>query len=214
MKRVDRSGRGSGGGGSALGVLLAICRHLLASRRWLRALVAIGLLGFVGQWIYFWNREHRFDPLILTASRRYHVEPALVKAVIWKESRFNARALGSVGERGLMQVRDAAGYEWAGAEKRTGFSENQLSDPEVNVHAGSWYLSLLLKRYRATDNPVPYALADYNAGRKHVLRWMQGTAKTNSAAFVARMDYPGTRAYIAAVTQRFEHYRSEAEQLR
>ena len=43
-------------------------------------------------------------------------------------------------------------------------------------------------------DPLPYALADYNAGRAHVLRWAKEAARTNSALFLQNMDYPGTRA--------------------
>ena len=55
-----------------------------------------------------------------------------------------------------------------------------------------------MKRYQRTDDPIPYALADYNAGRANVLRWNGGTASTNSAAFTLRqIGFPGTGQYVA-----------------
>jgi soluble lytic murein transglycosylase len=71
---------------------------------------------------------------------------------------------------------------------------------------GAWYLEKLLKRYSRTDNPVPYALADYNAGRSNVLKWEHGSAATNSAAFLEQISFPGTKNYVRAVMRRYEHY--------
>lgn len=177
-------------------------------RRWLWLFLAIALLDLVA--IYWWycaQGERRYDRSIQRAAQRYGVDPALVKSVIWQESRFHPKARGSAGEIGLMQIRSLAAEEWAQAERLLFFSRQQLFDPETNIRAGAWYLSKLRKRYLGTDDPVPYALADYNAGRAHVLRWMRGAAKTNSAVFLAQMDFPGTRFYIKAVVERCARYR-------
>lgn len=177
-------------------------------RRWLWLVFAVVLVDAVaGIWWYRHWRETRHDTVILAAARRYDVEPALVKAVVWRESRFNPRARGQAGEIGLMQIRDAAAHEWAEAERITPFHHEQLVDPATNTLAGAWYLSKLLKRYAHTDNPAPYALADYNAGRTHVLRWNKDTAATNSTAFVSQITFPGTRQYIGSIVQRRGHYR-------
>jgi len=70
-----------------------------------------------------------------------------------------------------MQIREAAAREWAAAERLKGFASEHLLDPGTNTMAGTWYLQKLLKRYDRTDNPLPYTLADYNAGRGNVLKW-------------------------------------------
>ena len=140
-------------------------------RKWLFALILLGgaLSYFEGTRVW---REHSQDRHILAAARKYGVEPALIKAVVWRESRFNPRARGTRGEVGLMQLREAAAGEWATAEGVRLFSLTQLFDPAQNTQAGTWYLRRLLRRYPHTDNPLLYALADYNAGRTHVLRWI------------------------------------------
>jgi soluble lytic murein transglycosylase len=107
----------------------------------------------------------------------------------------------------LMQMRAAAAGEWAQAEHATNFASVCLFDAGTNTLAGTWYLQHLLKRYAHTDNPVAYALADYNAGRGNVLKWEQGAAVTNSAAFIQLISFPGTKNYVRAVMQRLEHYR-------
>jgi len=167
-------------------------------------LLLTGLFGYRSYWKW---REHRFDDVILEAAGRYRVEPALVKAVVWRESWFNPRARGRAGEIGLMQIRAAAAQEWATAERIRSFSPEQLFDAGTNTLAGAWYLTKLLRRYRPSDDPLPYALADYNAGRSRVLQWNTGPAATNSAAFIDRIDFPGTRRYVRAVLRRYEHYR-------
>jgi soluble lytic murein transglycosylase len=178
--------------------------------RWLRlalilgGLVALNVAALIG-WLRG-RRERSQDAVILAAARRHDVDPALVKAVVWCESRFNPRARGKAGEIGLMQIREPAAREWAQAEGVRPFAHETLFDPGTNTLAGAWYLARLLKRYAHTDDPLPYALADYNAGRSHVLRWNHGAGATNSAVFLQQMTFPGTRRYIEAVVQRRARY--------
>ena len=106
-----------------------------------------------------------------------------------------------------MQLRDEAAGEWAKAERVILWTHRQLFDPERNTLAGTWYLKKLTGRYQQTDNPLPYALADYNAGRSHVLQWARGTGETNSAAFIEQIGFPSTKEYVRAVMRRYEGYR-------
>ena len=166
--------------------------------------LAVCLLAY---WGWEHQRERRFDPLIRAAARRYQVDPALVKAVIWRESRFDPDARGGKGELGLMQIREDAAAEWAEAAHLSRFEHRACLDPATNTLAGAWYLNKLLQRYKETDNPAAYALADYNAGRGNVLKWTHGAAATNSQAFLEQMDFPSTRAYVRAILGRTERYR-------
>ena len=165
--------------------------------------------GVGGWFFYVYRREHSQDTFIRAAAARYGVDGALVKAVVWRESWFNPSVRGKAGEIGLMQIREPAAREWAEAERITGFQHEHILDPGSNTLCGTWYLAKLLRRYPQADDPVPYALADYNAGRGNVLKWNHGTAATNSQQFLAQMSFPGTRRYIETVTQRRERYREE-----
>ncbi len=171
------------------------------------ALILLLLGGTGGYWWWYERRDHSQDIPILAAARRYGVEPALVKAVVWRESRFNPVRRGRAGEIGLMQIRESAAGDWSRAEHLPAFSPDALFDPATNTLAGSWYLQHLLKRYTQTDNPLAYALADYNAGRANVLKWQHGPALTNSQAFLDQIGFPGTRNYVKSVLQREQHYR-------
>ena len=179
------------------------------NRRWLFCLLLFVGLDLAAFLYWRWRHEHRYDAPIRAAAARHGLPPALVKAVVWKESNFDPAAVGKAGELGLMQLMDEAAHEWAGAMKLPSFAHEHVLDPGTNTLAGCYYLAKLLRRYPGTDNPLPYALADYNAGRGNVLKWMTGPARTNSAAFLAQMTFPSTRAYIAAITERYAQYRAE-----
>ena len=177
---------------------LFFTRSFASRRRW-RLLVVFGALCVMAWWRWDYWRLHRFDSVILAASRRYQLDPALVKAVVWRESRFNPRARGRAGELGLMQVRAVAAQEWAAAEKVEPFDHQSCLNPATNTLAGTWYLKKVLTRYRATDNPLAYALADYNAGRGNVLKWQTGQGATNSLLFMSQIEFPSTRDYVRSV---------------
>src|SRR6266704_1919445 len=177
---------------------------------WSRTRLVLVLLVIGGAAAYWWwqgRLEQSQDGPIRAAARRYGVAPALIKAIVWRESRFNPVARGRAGEIGLMQLQEDAAREWADAEHVEGFEHEYCLDPGTNALAGAWYLKKLLKRYAQTDNPVPYALADYNAGRANVLKWKKDAAATNSEEFIAQIGFPSTRAYVRAVMRRYERYR-------
>lgn len=168
--------------------------------------VLAALAAWIGWWLSEARREHRYDAAIETAARRYGVDAALLRALAWQESRFNAQARGRAGELGLMQLGEYAAQEWADSEGLTTFAHPHVLDARTNALAAAYYLRKLLRRYAHTDDPLPYALADYNAGRTRVLRWLDGPAQTNSAAFLEQIDFPGTAHYVRSVMKRFRHY--------
>jgi soluble lytic murein transglycosylase len=168
------------------------------------AFVLLDLILGLG-WYLSWRRHHHHDAAIRAAARRYGVDPELVRAVVWRESSFDSQARGAKGELGLMQVREIPAEDWAVAEGIEPFDHRMCLDPRTNTLAGTWYLAKLIARYPNTDNPLVFALADYNAGRSYVLRWARGPAETNSEAFLAAMTFPGTRQYIRDILDRYHH---------
>jgi len=177
-----------------------------------RRLPWLGVLLLISGAVAYWYRKEQLersqDAAIQAAAQRYGVESALIKAVIWRESKFHKEARGRAGEIGLMQLREEAAQEWADAERVGGFEHEHCLDARTNTLAGTWYLKKLLKRYQQTDNPVPYALADYNAGRGNVLKWISGAGATNSAAFMEQIAFPGTKEYVQSILQHREKYGS------
>lgn len=159
--------------------------------------------------IVFHARFHRYDAIIRSVARRLGIDPMLVKAVIWRESRFRPGKMGQDGERGLMQLTEAAASEWVKATKVEGFTAEELFDPKVNIEAGAWLLARALKRYETKDNPLPFALAEYNAGRSRVIRWTDKAASAPAATsheLQANIDIASTRNYVASVQNRVRFY--------
>lgn len=164
---------------------------------------------FAGYWWWQSRRERNLDPLIFEASRKYKVQPALIKAVVWQESRFDPDARGLAGEIGLMQIRKVAALEWATVENIPWFRHEHLSDSRTNILCGTWYLRKVLERYTHADYCLPYALADYNAGRSRVIKWNDGAAETNSLKFIEQIEFPSTRNYVRSVMNRYARYLPE-----
>ena len=181
--------------------------------KWRRKILAgLGICAaaviIITGYLWFANSQGRqFDSEIKAAAKRYSVDPLLVKAVIWQETRFHPDRRGRAGEIGLMQLQEASALEWAGAEHVQNFSHEHCFDPGTNVLAGTYYLGKLLKRYTNTDNPIPFALADYNAGRGHLLKWNGGAGATNSAIFIEQIGFPDTKAYVKSVMRRYALYK-------
>jgi soluble lytic murein transglycosylase len=156
------------------------------------------------------DRFWRYDQEIREVAAKYGVDPLLVKAVVWRESRFHPEKVGGAGERGLMQVTEAAAQDWVRAEKVELFVPTDLFDPRVNITVGTWYLSKALDRYKGRENPVPFALAEYNAGKSRVDRWVTESRMGKEATsdhLLAAMDYPTTKKYISDITRRYEIYK-------
>jgi len=108
--------------------------------KWRRLLPILILLlagGFAAYWWWQGQLERSQDVPIRAAATRYGVEPALVKAIVWRESRFHPRVRGRAEEIGLMQLREEAAREWADAEHLTGFEHEHCFDPGTNTLAGT-----------------------------------------------------------------------------
>ncbi|HEY4282330.1 MAG TPA: transglycosylase SLT domain-containing protein, partial [Chthoniobacterales bacterium] len=116
---------------------------------------------------------------------------------------------GSAGERGLMQVTANAANEWARETKAENFRAEELFDPKKNLEAGSWYLHRALQHWEQQPDPVPFALAEYNAGASRVQRWAGGdtTGPMPAGDFLAHIDIRGTRNYVETVMARYHFYK-------
>jgi soluble lytic murein transglycosylase len=160
--------------------------------------------------LYEWMspaRFQRYDRLIRAVALEHHLDPMLVKSVVWRESRFDAAKHGSHGERGLMQVSERAANEWAGENKIASFQVDQLFDSKINLEAGSWYLHRALEHWKHEPDPLPFALAEYNAGASRVQRWRgNGVTDMSERTFLKNIDFPGTRKYVESIIDRYKFY--------
>jgi peptidoglycan lytic transglycosylase len=137
----------------------------------------------------------RYPEIVRSHARNYGLDPAFLAAVIYTESKFDAKARSSSGAVGLMQLTpDTA----KGIAVRTGGSAFTLSDlenPEINVRYGSWYLRHLFAKYH--DQRI--VLAAYNAGQGNVDRWIANGQS---------IQFPETNAYVDRVEELEDVYRN------
>jgi len=155
------------------------------------------------------GRFSDYDTLILDTGAKQGVDPMLIKAVIWRESAFHPDKVGTRGERGLMQVGEGAARDWAAAEKIETFVPTDLFDAKTNLDVGTWYLKKALVRWKTQADPVPFALAEYNAGRTRVDHWMASTGlgeKATADDLIAAIDFPTTRRYVQEIVRRYHSY--------
>jgi soluble lytic murein transglycosylase len=127
-----------------------------------------------------------YQEIVRGHAKNYDLDPALLAAVIYRESKFDARARSDSGAMGLMQLLpDTA----KGIALHTGGSQFEVSDlwdPEINVRYGAFYLRRLLNKY----GNVRLALAAYNAGQANVDEW-----RANGEGIV----FAETRQYVDEV---------------
>ena len=161
--------------------------------------------------VHEWLSPQRFqqhDALIRTVAEQHGMDPMLIKAIVWRESRFDPMKFGGAGERGLMQITEPAAREWAKDSGVENFQPEELFDPQVNVQAGTWYLARAMQRWNKQSDPVPFALAEYNAGASRAQRWAGGdNVVIPPDKFRSNIDFPGTRAYVDSIMARRDFYK-------
>lgn len=150
-----------------------------------------------------------YDRFIQNAGIRHNIDPALIKAVIWRESRFDHTAFGSKGEVGLMQImpgKKSAAADWSIHFSRDLPTEEDLLDPAMNVDIGAWYLGRALTRYRGFKDAVALALCEYNAGPDRAEEWCPDSPEESVFDFIT---IASTRNYVKDILKKYESYKKE-----
>ena len=132
-----------------------------------------------------------------------HLDPALIAAVIYAETKFDPRA-SSAGAEGLMQVMPQTALFLAHRSGATTFTTADLSTPQVNIAYGSYYLRYLLDEYHGSTT---LALAAYNGGESNVDRWISDARAQGHTLTVNDIPFPETRAYVSRVLSAEGKYR-------
>lgn len=142
-------------------------------------------------------RLHHVDHALWKYGNRYHVDPLLLKALGITESNLNPKARGAAGEIGMFQIMPNTAKHWARKNNRPIPSEKQLFQLRHNANISAWYLREGLNAYADKADPVPYALAYYNAGPTRVYEWEKQVPKGFN--FVEFIPFPGTRRYVTKI---------------
>ncbi len=142
--------------------------------------------------------------IIRQQASKERLDPALVAAVIYAETKFNPRP-SPAGAQGLMQIMPATAEFLAHRSGATTFTVADLAKPDVNIAYGSYLLRYLLDRYNG--NKV-LALAAYNAGESNVDGWVAQARAHGARLTVDEIPFPETKAYVARVLKAQHDYRS------
>ena len=127
----------------------------------------------------------------------------LIAAVIHNESRFRDQT-SHAGARGLMQITPGTARVIENLSGGQTFKFDDLSDPDINIRYGTFYLRYLIDKF---GENVVAALAAYNAGETNVVAWGGSSLQLDDIPF------PETRGYVEDVLDKrveyARHYRHE-----
>lgn len=143
--------------------------------------------------------EHQLYPLkyeqeIIKAGEEYNLEPELIAAVIYAESKFQEDATSAVGARGLMQLMPET-FQWLCEKRGEEHSNDELYDPYINIDYGAFCLSWLYEHF----GDIYTACAAYNAGIGAVEGWLEDDTYTNDGVTLSYIPYGETSNYVAKI---------------
>src|SRR5271166_3104219 len=133
-----------------------------------------------------------------------HLDPALIAAVIYAETKFNPRP-SPAGAQGLMQILPATAYFIAHLSGGSRFTAGDLATPSINVAYGSYYLRYLLDHYNGNET---LAVAAYNGGVANVDSWVAQANAEGRQLTVGEIPFEETRAYVQRVLSAQRAYRA------
>ena len=145
------------------------------------------------------------EDIIRQQARDKGLDPALIAAMIYQESKFEDRT-SSAGAKGLMQILPDTAQFIARKSGGTAFELRDLATPQINISYGSWYLRYLIDRY---DGNTTLAVAAYNAGEHNVDTWVARAGGDKSFDPAADIPFPETRDYVASVMEHRKQYREK-----
>jgi soluble lytic murein transglycosylase len=144
-----------------------------------------------------------YSDVIRQQAAEKHLDPALIAAVIYAETKFDPRP-SSAGAEGLMQILPQTAEFLARRSGATTFTVGDLGTPQVNISYGSYYIRYLLDEYHGS---TMLAVAAYNAGETNVNRWLASARDEGRTLTVNAIPFSQTRAYVVKVLGAQRDYR-------
>lgn len=194
-RRDRRTGRRRASGRRRL--LLAFCLAILA------VILAVILTPFARKAIDDLSLPLSHATIIRQQATAKRLDPALVAAVIYAESKFDPRP-SPAGAQGLMQLMPQTAHFLARRSGGISFRDSDLANPRVNIAYGTYLLRYLIDHYGGN---VRLALAAYNAGITNVDRWAARAREQGHPLTIGQIPYAETRLYVAKVLDAQKEYR-------
>jgi soluble lytic murein transglycosylase len=212
-RRPRGTARGRGGPGPRPGTRRRPERRRTRRRRLIAlavvAVLAAGTaavvagLGPLGEAVREITLPLRHDDIIRQQARDKGIDPSLIAAVIYEESKFRDQT-SHAGARGLMQITPQTAEFIAHRSGGVRFEQGDLATPQINIAYGSFYLRYLLDRY---DGNEELAVAAYNGGITNVDRWVRSAGGPQAFDTTRDIPFPETREYVEGVLSRRKDYR-------
>jgi soluble lytic murein transglycosylase-like protein/outer membrane protein assembly factor BamD (BamD/ComL family) len=138
------------------------------------------------------------------AAKEFDMDPYLILALMREESLFNTKALSRSGALGLMQLMPFTAEGVCKSIKIPWEGNQTVLKPENNIRCGTYYLSLLKKRF---NNNVSHMLSGYNAGPNITQKWVNQKQDKDLDYFVASIPYDETNGYVTRVQKSYWIYK-------
>jgi soluble lytic murein transglycosylase len=133
-----------------------------------------------------------------------HLDPALIAAVIYAETKFDPRP-SAAGAQGLMQILPSTAVFLAHLSGGVSFQTGDLATPSINIAYGSYYLRYLLNHYEGNEM---LAVAAYNAGLTNVDGWVAQARAEGRELTIEAIPFAQTREYVRRVLSAQRAYRA------
>lgn len=161
-------------------------------KKLIKFIIKLFIIIFLVELVYLYFIPKKYDDIIDKYSTEYNVDRSLVKAVIFKESRFKETAVSSKGAIGLMQLMPSTAL-WL--MNKLKIEDYKIESADNNIRLGTYYLSHLMK---IMDSDEEHALLAYNAGPENAKRWVnsEGYNKEDMDNYV---DFNETRKYVREI---------------
>lgn len=127
--------------------------------------------------------------LVSKYAAEYGLPEYLLYALIRSESFFQHQVVSGAGAIGLTQLMPATAADIA---KKLKVADYSLTDPEINIRFGAYYLAEMIRR---SDNRIMPACFAYNAGISRVRGWQKKAQGLPEDLFLESLEYAETRDY-------------------
>lgn len=161
-------------------------------KKLIKFIIKLFIIIFLVELVYLYFIPKKYDDIIDKYSSEYNVDRSLVKAVIFKESRFKETVVSSKGAIGLMQLMPSTAL-WL--MNKLKIEDYKIESADNNIRLGTYYLSYLMN---LMDSDEEHALLAYNAGPENAKRWVnsEGYSKEDMDNYV---DFNETRKYVREI---------------
>lgn len=169
------------------------------------------LYGMIDDRLAAWGNELmqrqypvKYESVVEKYADKYDMDKYLIYAVIRTESKFDQYAVSDAGAYGLMQIQEETAADCAKKLDMRLDLPDDLYQPDINIHIGTYYLSWLLERY---DGSISVAVAAYNGGIGNVDEWLKSEEYSDGSGGLDNIPFSQTAGYVEGVNSSYEKYK-------